>query len=116
LIEVTGLSFGRFCRQLFALLEIDVNEEIACSTGLFDELGLDSLQAFELVLATEELADVAVSSSREAWSATCTDSSPSIFTLGDAFAYYEVLMRSKSMNAMNTNGSGEDLSNRDSKG
>lgn len=47
-------------------------------TTLFDELALDSMQAFELILVTEEIADLLLPPVQM----------PSMYTLGDVYRYY----------------------------
>jgi acyl carrier protein len=51
------------------------------STGLYDELGLDSFEAFRLLLLIEELAGVDFP----------TDTLPELWVVGDAYRYYERL-------------------------
>jgi acyl carrier protein len=56
----------------------------ADTTSLFDELGLDSMNAFELIIITEQLAGLSVP----------LPDLPPIFTLGDAYAYYLAALES----------------------
>ena len=57
------------------------HRSIEPSTGLFDELGLDSFDAFRMILFLEELAAIDVP----------PDDIPPIFTVSDAYGYYAQL-------------------------
>ncbi|MHB1776636.1 MAG: acyl carrier protein [Acidimicrobiales bacterium] len=72
------LSLDEYCRRIFALLDAAAPEPVDPAAGLFDELALDSLQAFELIVVTEQLAGRDVP----------PPALPAIWTLGDAYGYY----------------------------
>ncbi len=55
---------------------------ISPTTGLFDEMGLDSFDAFRMLLFLESLADVQYP----------PDEVPPIFTVGDSYGYYRALL------------------------
>jgi len=78
------LTFEQFAERVAAQFSLQADAGIlAWDTGLFDELGLDSLQAFMLILLVESLAEVEVPPVEI----------PPMFVLGDAFTYYEDLRR-----------------------
>jgi acyl carrier protein len=72
------LSFSEYCERLLEELGIGASHALRPEIGLYDELGLDSLQAFELVLITEQLVELYLPPA----------DMPEIFTLGDAYSYY----------------------------
>lgn len=72
------LSFDQYVGILVAELNMASHGELTEQTGLFDDLGLDSFTTFELVVVTEQLADVTLP----------PPELPPLFTLGDAYAYY----------------------------
>jgi acyl carrier protein len=72
------LSLDEYCRRIFGILELPAPEPVDPTAGLFDELALDSLQAFELIVVTEQLAGRDVP----------PPELPTIWTLGDAYRYY----------------------------
>lgn len=72
------LSLDEYCRRIFGLLDVPAPEPVDAAAGLFEELALDSLQAFELVVATEQLAGREVP----------PPELPAIWTVGDAYRYY----------------------------
>jgi acyl carrier protein len=72
------LSFREYCERIFRLLDLATPDRIDPETRLFEELALDSLQAFELVVATEQLAGRDVP----------PPELPAIWTIGDAYRYY----------------------------
>ena len=74
-------SFDGFCRTFSAEFNPD-GRPIALDTDLYDELGLDSLSAFRLVLFCETLAGADFP----------PDTIPPIFTVGDAYDYYRHLV------------------------
>jgi acyl carrier protein len=77
-------DFGeRLCRALGVPAPGEWHGEL----GLFDELGLDSLGAFQLLVTLEDLAGIAFP----------PDDPPPLFTLGDAHRYYcELAARARS--------------------
>ncbi|MEO7573188.1 MAG: acyl carrier protein [Acidimicrobiales bacterium] len=75
------LDFEQFSGRLLRSLRIPEPEEgVNSTTSLFDDLGLDSIQAFEMILITEELAETLIPPAEM----------PAMYTLGDVFAYYRV--------------------------
>jgi acyl carrier protein len=61
------------------LLSIELPIDLSSEMSIFDDWGLDSLQAFELIILTEDLAGLVVPPAQI----------PPIYTVGDAFIYYE---------------------------
>jgi len=72
-------SFDEYCERLAAVLEFPSNVKLDQATNLQDDLELDSLGTFELVVVTENLAGLVV---------PLVDDVPPIWTLGDAYDYY----------------------------
>jgi acyl carrier protein len=72
------LPFDRFAYALLKTLAIDVPSALSRETGLFDDLGLSSIQAFEMIIVIEEAAELLIPMM----------DLPRIFTLGDAYDYY----------------------------
>lgn len=72
-------SFGQ---RVAVLMEIEIPDEVSPYDGLFEEWALDSLQAFQLIVVIEALADVMVP----------PPSIPEMFTVGDAYAYFQSLV------------------------
>lgn len=73
-----------FGLRVALLLDIEPPVRISPYDGLFDDWGLDSLQAFQLIIIIEGIAEVAVP----------PPSIPEIFTVGDAYEYYRSLATS----------------------
>lgn len=74
------LDYGAFAERLLVLLDRDPNVAVDPDAVLYDEVGLDSLQAFHMIVIIETLADT-----------TAADELPDIYTMRDAFAYYKSL-------------------------
>ena len=64
-------------------LGIEAERPINRYLGLFDELGFDSLQSFQLMVVVEGLAGLQVPS----------ENPPGMFTMDDAYRYYTCLAR-----------------------
>lgn len=79
------LNYDEFSARVHSLLSMTCPLPINPYQGLYDELALDSLQAFQLVVVTEALADVDVPPSEI----------PAMFTMQDAFDYYVRLRSSE---------------------
>ena len=75
---MTVLSFQDFSRSLFSSLALPEPPSIRVDSDLFGEICLDSLQAFEMLIHIEALADLTEP----------PEKLPMIFTLGDAYEYY----------------------------
>jgi acyl carrier protein len=60
------------------ILELDP-QGINVESGLYDDWGLDSLQAFELIIMSEQLAGLAVPPAEI----------PDMYSAGDAYGYYQ---------------------------
>lgn len=75
------MTFELFVARISAMLRVAIPPGVAPGTGLYDDLGLDSFQAFELLIVIESLAEVTLPPM----------DLPQLFTLGDAFEYYRVL-------------------------
>ncbi len=72
------LTFDTYCAHVFELLELPVPTELSEDSNLGEDLGIDSLQALELVVISEQLAG---------WTEPCA-SVPAISTMQDAYGYY----------------------------
>ena len=72
------LDFQSFCKELSVGLDFSGIDVFEPEMNLFDELGVDSLGAYELLLLTEELAGLEDPPGEV----------PPLFTLADAFDYY----------------------------
>jgi acyl carrier protein len=70
-------DFARFAELIASELELQ-NVELLDTSGLYDDLALDSFAALHLLLYIEELAEVA----------NPPIELPELYTLGDAYAYY----------------------------
>jgi acyl carrier protein len=77
-------SVEAFGQRLATLLEVDV-DGVSPYDDLFADWGLDSLQAFQMVVTIEGMAEVAVP----------PPEIPEMFTVGDAYAYYRSLRASR---------------------
>lgn len=66
-----------FLKRLATLLGIP-NVTVETGASLFDDWGLDSLQAFQLIVATESIAGALIP----------PEEIPEIWTVDDAYAYY----------------------------
>lgn len=75
------LSFEQFVERLRVLLKVEIPDPVNRYASLFDDLGLDSFKAFELMIIVEGLAESMVPPMEV----------PEIFTLSDAYEYYEQL-------------------------
>jgi hypothetical protein len=79
------------------LVELTVSEssgnECSHDTGIYEDLGLDSLQGFELIYVTEQLAGLQGTETGGAVPDSWLSRDRSIFTLGDAYPYYVELAR-----------------------
>ena len=76
---VNTVTIETFCNELLFRLGIEVPEPLDPYVGLYDELGLDSVQAFEAIVITEVLADCMAPPSYL----------PTLYTLMDAYEYFE---------------------------
>lgn len=75
------MDFEQFVERVEALLRVEVPRPANPYDSLYDDLGLDSFQAFELMIVIEGLAECMVPPM----------DLPELYTLADAFAYYEQL-------------------------
>lgn len=75
-------DYEAFSERIAELIGIDVQPPLNPYDGLYTDLGLDSLQAFELIIIIETLAD-----------AVPLDDVPELYTMQDAFEYYAHLSR-----------------------
>lgn len=73
------MNLNEFANRLLSILGLDI-EDVICTaeTGLFDEWALDSLQAFQMIVAIEGIAGAVVPPPRI----------PEMMTVGDAYDYY----------------------------
>lgn len=75
------IALGEFIHVFRREFAPEVDDPLRPSTGLFDDLGLDSFDAFRMIIFLEDLADVPFP----------PDEVPQMFSVGDAFRYYEAL-------------------------
>ena len=75
------LTIEMFGERLADMLQVDLVADITPYDGLFDDWGLDSLQAFQMLVAVESMAGATVPPA----------GLPTIFTVGDAYDYYRTL-------------------------
>jgi acyl carrier protein len=71
------MEWDEFTTMLLTRLELG-DEAVTPYTGLFDDLGLDSFRAFEMIVIIESAAGLDVP----------PPDIPEIYTVGDAFEYY----------------------------
>jgi acyl carrier protein len=76
-----ALDFTTFVTRLRSVLDAEIPESVTPYDSLYEELGFDSFQAFELLIVVESLAESLVPPAEV----------PELYTLGDAHAYYEQL-------------------------
>ncbi len=74
-------TFDDFARAVLKAIGVDWTGDVAPSLSLYEELALDSLQAFHLLVVVEELAEVLYP----------PEVIPELFTLGQAYNYYRDL-------------------------
>jgi acyl carrier protein len=72
------LKYEAFSTQVADLLDIKGERPLNRYLGLYDELGFDSLQSFQLLLLVESMAGLDVPE----------EDPPGLFTLDDAYQYY----------------------------
>lgn len=75
------LDFREFVDELRSALTTDLPESVTPYDGLYDDLGFDSFQAFELLIVVEGIAGNVVPPAEV----------PELYTLGDVHAYYQEL-------------------------
>lgn len=80
------MEFENFVQRLRQNISADLPESLSPNDGLYDELGLDSFQAFELLIIVESLAGSLVP----------PVDIPELYTVGDAYAYYRKLRSNES--------------------
>jgi acyl carrier protein len=73
-----------FASALAEVLRIDHGGRLGPEVDLFDDWGIDSLQAFEMLIVIEAMSGALFPPAEI----------PAVFTIGDAFGYYEGLSRS----------------------
>ena len=72
------LEFEEYVARVTEFLDVPAPTTLDRDSGLYEDLGIDSLQAFELLIITEQLAGLSA----------LPPSIPAIYTLGDAYDYY----------------------------
>jgi acyl carrier protein len=80
-VEGAFVNFDDFVDQLRSILSAEIPPSVTQYDSLYDELGFDSFQAFELLIVVESLAGNLVP----------PEQLPELYTLGDAHAYYQQL-------------------------
>jgi acyl carrier protein len=76
------LDYDRMSARVAELLGLEIDGPIDPGVGLYDELGLDSFQALQLIVIIESLADAPVPPL----------DLPELFTMQDAYDYYVSLV------------------------
>jgi acyl carrier protein len=75
------MTFDEFVARLQELLEVPFPEPVNAYDSLFEDLGLDSFKALQLLIIIETLAESLVP----------PETPPELYTLADAYEYYETL-------------------------
>lgn len=83
-------EFKDFAGRLLTMLDVELPAKLTRDADLYADLGLDSLQAFQLVLLIESLTGVVVP----------PETVPALYSLGDAFDYYAMLSAAGSSDAV----------------
>jgi acyl carrier protein len=76
---MNSTSFDSFALMLVERLGLECSLPLEPCSGLFDDLGIDSFQVFEIIMIVEMAAGLDVP----------PPELPEILTLGDAFRYYQ---------------------------
>jgi acyl carrier protein len=71
-------SFEQFVSRLRGLWRVEIPDQVTPDTSLFDDLAIDSIQAFELLIIIESVADCMVPPVEV----------PEMYTLADTFDYF----------------------------
>jgi acyl carrier protein len=80
---VTALSFDQFIQRLRALWRVNIPDSVNPHLSLYDDLAVDSFQAFELLIIIEGIAEIMMP----------PPEIPELFTLADTFEYYQTLRK-----------------------
>ena len=80
------MTFEEYACHVLSQMEVDLGTTPRPTDDLYSGIGLDSMQAFELILITEEVAGGRVAAGEV----------PPLSTFGDAFNYYRTVVRSAS--------------------
>ncbi len=72
------LSYDSFAARVLERLKFDQHRPVNPYDSLYDDVGLDSVQAFELIVIIEAMADIE----------SPPEEMPEIYTMRDAFGYY----------------------------
>lgn len=75
------MNFDQFVERVGTLLDVEIPKPVNPYDSLYDDLGLDSFQAFELMIVVEGLAECMVPPMEL----------PELYTLADAYEYYQQL-------------------------
>ena len=76
------LSLNDFLDRIIDMIQVDPDDHHDAGASLYADWAIDSLQAYQLVIAIEALADVDVP----------PDFVPELFTPADLYDYYQSLM------------------------
>jgi len=80
--ELPPAALVRFGHELASRLGVAAECPVLPATTLFDDWGLDSFQAFQMLIIIEAMADVVLP----------PPTLPSLFTVQDAYDYYRALL------------------------
>jgi len=75
-------AYADFSKRIVELLHLDCPLPVDPGSSLYDELAIDSFQAFELIVLIEAMANVQVPPAVV----------PELYTMADAFQYFQVLV------------------------
>jgi acyl carrier protein len=77
------MNFESFAAMVIERLRLEDVGPVDATSGLYDDLGIDSFQAFELLIVIEAAAGLDVP----------PPELPELYTLGNAFTYYEFALQ-----------------------
>lgn len=72
------LVYNDFSQRICEALSVDAGQPIEVAASLYNDLGLDSFQAFQLIVVIESLAAVSIPPAEL----------PYLYTMEDAYSYY----------------------------
>ena len=73
------VKYDAYISLMAELLKVPLHSQLNVESSLYEDWGIDSLQTFELIIITEQFAGLAVPPAEI----------PAMFSLGDAYAYYQ---------------------------
>ena len=73
-----NVNLSDFAREVASLLALPDDVDVREGASLYDDWGVDSLQAFQMIVIVESMAGVLVP----------PEHIPELFTVGDAYGYF----------------------------